>query len=66
MEEIVKWSNSLYEGPKSKQRIIIALKGGDLNDELNKINYVTNQFLIADYFSEKFFDDKKVVITKLH
>ena len=40
---------------------IIYLKGGDLTEELSTISWKTQQHDLSDYFSEAFFETKKVV-----
>jgi 16S rRNA (guanine527-N7)-methyltransferase len=47
-----KHNNSLHNG-------ILYLKGGDLTEELKGISHI--KFEIRDYFSEKFFETKKVI-----
>lgn len=44
----------------SKPNGILALKGGDLEEELN-ISYKTDIISIQDYFTEPFFETKKLV-----
>jgi len=40
---------------------ILALKGGTLDEELKPFNRITSVFEISEYFSEEFFETKKVV-----
>lgn len=47
-------SNTLENG-------LLALKGGDLTAELNTLGKKTQVFHLSDYFSEPFFDTKKLV-----
>ena len=42
---------------------LISLKGGELTDELKKIKGKTETVDISSYFSEPFFDTKKIVYT---
>ena len=46
--------NSLANG-------ILYLKGGDFDDELSRINRKTTIYNISDYFSEPFFETKKII-----
>ena len=50
--------NSLRNG-------IIALKGGDLREELAEIKKTIQLFNISDWFSEPFFETKKIVYIKM-
>lgn len=50
--------NSLRNG-------IIALKGGDLTEELAEIKKTVQLFNISDWFSEPFFETKKIVYIKM-
>lgn len=43
-----------------KDNGLIYLKGGDLKYELRKIKHY-QEVLISDYFSESFFEDKKII-----
>ncbi|MCB0507021.1 MAG: 16S rRNA (guanine(527)-N(7))-methyltransferase RsmG [Bacteroidetes bacterium] len=56
MEELLKWSKNKH--PKK----IIALKGGDLKDELSNIKKNIQIINIKDFFQEDFFETKKIVI----
>lgn len=48
-------------GANSIANGIIYLKGGDFDDELNRINRKNNIYNIPDFFDEPFFETKKVV-----
>ncbi|HQD11887.1 MAG TPA: 16S rRNA (guanine(527)-N(7))-methyltransferase RsmG [Chitinophagales bacterium] len=56
MSELLRWSKNKH--PKK----IIALKGGDLKEELQDIKKNIRVVDIKDLFSEPFFETKKVVI----
>jgi len=63
-------SASLYEWVRAKisrnhvhelRNGILALKGGDLDDELRELNRKYRTFELSNYFEEPFFETKKVV-----
>lgn len=64
---LVSWSR----GKISKKQInaipngLICLKGGDLNEELKVVNQYKEVFDLKDYFTEEFFDTKKLVYVSL-
>lgn len=41
---------------------IISLKGGDLTEELSDLNLHCDQFSISQYYSEEFFETKKILV----
>ena len=45
---------------------ILYLKGGDLTDELSSIKQTIKEFPLTDYFSEEFFETKKVIYVKMN
>lgn len=45
---------------------ILYLKGGDLTEELAGVKQSIKQFPLSDYFSEEFFDTKKVIYVKMN
>lgn len=50
--------------PESKNELkngILYLKGGDLQDELKKFESKITQYHIADFYTEQFFETKKVI-----
>lgn len=63
IDELMSWTKQKYK----KQNMhdlpngLISLKGGNLDDELKKYKTVSKVFEIKDYFSEEFFETKKVV-----
>jgi 16S rRNA (guanine527-N7)-methyltransferase len=57
------WTHQLID-TKSRHPIdngIIALKGGDLTEELNELGRPYQITDISDYFGEEFFKTKKIV-----
>jgi 16S rRNA (guanine527-N7)-methyltransferase len=44
---------------------ILYLKGGDLSEELAELNQKSRVYALSDYFSEEFFETKKVVYVPL-
>lgn len=44
---------------------IISLKGGDLTEELSDLNVHCDQFSISQYYSEEFFETKKILVINL-
>jgi 16S rRNA (guanine527-N7)-methyltransferase len=53
--------NILFENKNELSNGILYLKGGDFKDELNGINKKITLYNISDYFSEPFFETKKVI-----
>lgn len=45
---------------------ILYLKGGDLTEELSSIKQTIKEFPLTDYFSEEFFETKKVIYVKMN
>ena len=66
MPKIIKWTKNKINSVSSNKELngIIALKGGDLNKELYKIE---NKKIVAinDYFDDHYFNDKKLVYVPL-
>ena len=56
MEDLLRWSKNKH--PKK----IIALKGGDLKEELSDIKRNIRLVAISDFFKGDFFETKKLVI----
>ena len=44
---------------------LITLKGGDLSEELSKFEKVSEVVPVSTYFSEPFFETKKIIYTKI-
>lgn len=66
-KKICNWTKHLfkdYHEHKLKNGII-ALKGGDLIDELNEVRYKNQVFPIHNYFNEEFFNSKKIVYVQM-
>ena len=66
MPKIIKWTKNKINPVSNNKELngIIALKGGDLNKELYKIE---NKKVVAinDYFDDHYFNDKKLVYVPL-
>lgn len=60
---LYKWTrnNILPGGNHSLKNGILALKGGDLTDELRQLNSPYKIYNLSDYFEEEFFITKKLV-----
>ncbi len=56
MADLLRWTRKL------KPKRIIALKGGDLKEELSAIKKHISITDIKDYFDESFFETKKIVV----
>ncbi len=55
------WCAPLLTNKKTHPHGLIALKGGDLTEELRDIPEKTKVYKISDFFSEAWFEDKKIV-----
>ena len=44
---------------------VLYLKGGDLTEEMSQVKYHHNSFNLSDYFSQDFFETKKVVYVQM-
>ena len=44
---------------------VLYLKGGDLTEEMSQVSYHHNSFNLSDYFSQDFFETKKVVYVQM-
>ena len=53
-----KCNNTLANG-------VLYLKGGDLTEEMSQITHHHNSFDLSDYFSQEFFETKKVVYVNM-
>ncbi len=63
IDELLRWTKGKYK-KSNRHKIhngLICLKGGDLTDELKKFINRATIFEIKNYFSEDFFETKKVV-----
>lgn len=62
MKSFIHWVVEKVHSDKPEDNSgIIALKGGDLEDELAEIKRMYQEVSISDYFSEPFFETKKIV-----
>jgi len=67
MPVIVKWVSHLVGKGKNNvsQKGIIALKGGDLEEELGTLNEKVRIIKVSEYFEEEYFATKKIVYLPL-
>jgi len=62
MKGFIHWVNQKVQTERPEDNCgIIALKGGDLEDEMAEIKRMYQEVSISDYFSEPFFETKKIV-----
>lgn len=63
LSEIYNWTkkNVKKEGFNDLPNGIICLKGGDLDDEIKKLKVKPTVYELSEFFSEEFFDSKKIV-----
>jgi 16S rRNA (guanine527-N7)-methyltransferase len=63
MDDLVKWTHRKIkkESRNDRPNGIIALKGGDLTDELRPYAKNTEVIELKNYFDEAFFETKKLV-----
>jgi len=68
MPEIVKWSRKLVRpgGLNSLPNGVIALKGGELKEELLPFRKSMEKWPINKYFEEEFFNEKLVIFIPLY
>lgn len=55
--------NISYECKNAIPNGLITLKGGDVNNELDKYSGISEVVPVSNYFSEPFFETKKIVFT---
>ncbi|MFI5219032.1 MAG: 16S rRNA (guanine(527)-N(7))-methyltransferase RsmG [Bacteroidia bacterium] len=62
IDELMNWTQGKYKRQKTHDLPsgLFALKGGNLNDELKKYASQAKVFNIIDFFSEDFFETKKI------
>jgi 16S rRNA (guanine527-N7)-methyltransferase len=63
LDELLRWTKHLYH-PISFNKIdngLIALKGGDLTEEIKESKRKVSKKSILDYFNEPFFETKQIV-----
>ena len=58
LSNIYKWTKKSI----NKKGIILNLKGGNIDNEIKKLNKKTKIFNLSSYYSEKFFETKKIVL----
>lgn len=62
MKGFIHWINQKIESDKPEDNSgIIALKGGDLEEEMAEIKRMYQEVSISEYFSEPFFETKKII-----
>lgn len=62
MKNFLHWINQKIEADKPEYNCgVIALKGGDLEEEMAEIKRMYQEIPISDYFSEPFFETKKII-----
>jgi 16S rRNA (guanine527-N7)-methyltransferase len=63
VEDLIKWTKGKYKKTNRHQMSngLICLKGGDLTEEIKKYNNKAKIFEIKNFFSEEFFETKKIV-----
>lgn len=53
---------NVAKGGKNKyQNGLICLKGGELDDEINAVNYPVIDYPLTEFFNEPFFETKKII-----
>ena len=58
LSNIYKWSKKSI----NKCGILVSFKGGDIDKEIKRLNKKTKIVNLSDYYSEKFFETKKIVL----
>jgi 16S rRNA (guanine527-N7)-methyltransferase len=62
MKSFLHWVNQKIQSDQPEDNSgVIALKGGDLEEEMAEIKRMYQEVSISDYFSEPFFETKKIV-----
>lgn len=67
MPQFLPWVNGkfLKENKNEFKNGILYLKGGDLTEEMSSVKYPITYFELPNYFSEEFFETKKVVYLRV-
>jgi 16S rRNA (guanine527-N7)-methyltransferase len=67
LKMLLAWSNGkvLKDNVNALPNGLICLKGGDLKDELKEVKREKEVYGLSDYFSEEFFETKKLVYVSL-
>ena len=63
LSDLVKWSSKLLRN--KPQNGLIALKGGDLKEELKFVSKKVKVVDIASFFKESFFETKKIIFLRI-
>ncbi|MCO5260341.1 MAG: 16S rRNA (guanine(527)-N(7))-methyltransferase RsmG [Crocinitomicaceae bacterium] len=66
MPDFIRWTKNKFK-PKGINDLangVLYLKGGDLTEEMSKVNKFYKVFAISDFYSEEFFETKKVVYVR--
>lgn len=68
MPAFLPWTKNkiLKKNKNSLPNGILYLKGGDLTEELSGVKQTIKEFPLSDFFSEDFFDTKKVIYVKMN
>lgn len=61
MKSFIHWVNPKIQSNGAENSGIIALKGGDLEEEMAEIKRMYQEKPIAEYFSEPFYETKKII-----
>ncbi|WP_242927622.1 16S rRNA (guanine(527)-N(7))-methyltransferase RsmG [Pontibacter vulgaris] len=59
------WVANSFKKGKSPEKGIYYLKGGDLAEEIAESGLITHTYNLSDYFTEEFFETKKVVFVPM-
>jgi 16S rRNA (guanine527-N7)-methyltransferase len=67
LKTLLAWSNGkvLKDNKNALPNGLICLKGGDLKDELKEVKRQKEIYSLTEYFSEEFFETKKLVYVSL-
>jgi len=67
LKMLLAWSNGkiLKDNKNALPNGLICLKGGDLKDELKEVKLQKEIYSLTDYFTEEFFETKKLVYVSL-
>ncbi len=63
MPDFIVWVKGKIKSKSNHERKngILYLKGGDLSDEMSSVKQKYKEFLLSDFYSEDFFETKKVI-----
>ncbi len=63
LEQLYLWADPLISKKigNTHDNGLICLKGGDLSEEMNKLNKTVYQYKVKDYFDEPFFEEKYIL-----